>query len=732
MKRFSRKRIVIAIFWIIAACGVVAAAAPVIAAAGKSDLGYSSQTLEIMNRLGAAVEKAWADAGVSRERAPAYYSTQKLPDDLVKPYQQAFPAIAEARRKAVEDLAALGPQAVPALLKGKDESLDPQDNIFAKALIKIGSPAVPEIIAYYWANRNAPQTELFRMAQTLGGIGDPRALDTLLAILQASESWVTVEAAKSVGQFKSERAVEPLLARWEFMASRENMADRAIIAESLGKIGDRRAVPLIVHEVNWYTAVIARLGPNSDFDSYGWELERFISALEALGDPRAVPALQNLLRTLRSRSEKYNTKSLSECIQHVEEALRKLGAATSTAPEQMPGGKISDEETSGSGQTAVQVLDPHQNPARLPILFQQLKDPEPKTRFFALDDVAVFTRPDFHCPQATDKLLESTRDPEPWVREHALDLCIIQLKDPRLRDCLITSLKDENADMRRMAIKGLSRLPGPQTAQSLLKQYKRESDPWTKRMILAALPEAGAADEFAQIIRAMSIKEKLDLANQDMKLVISSINAFVCDWSGSLAPDQVFIPGSVYAQRYGTDAEVLRLWEQVPRLKKMDLCLGTNETFGAWLTEAEYGLITCVEARLASQGGMAKGTFFELEKYRAYHLERLTTPMAYVSTVPKDPFGNPLGRPYRFGTIIDKKKLNIFEYPPLVISNGPDGRVDVRPELLELGPDGKLFQYSEYPFKGEPRPISDFIYDPTNGSLSSGDIVQSWPGGIPE
>ena len=92
----------------------------------------------------------------------------------------------------------------------------------------------------------------------------------------------------------------------------------------------------------------------------------------------------------------------------------------------------------------------------------------------------------------------------------------------------------------------------------------------------------------------------------------------------------------------------------------------------------------------------------------------LTTPVAYMTTLPKDPFARQSGdfrkKSYRYYPIDYWK----FFYPDLrtrnwhwiVMSNGPDQDIDIDRTNAQDAIDGILWM----------------LYDPTNGSISAGDI----------
>jgi HEAT repeat protein len=112
------------------------------------------------------------------------------------------------------------------------------------ALEKIGIQAVGPLIARLkWP---LAYSKKGRLVQTLGNIGDKRAVQPLVTALQDKLDYyceAREPAAEALGSIGDEQAVEPLIA---ILRSQDVKKLRPVAAKALGKIGDRRAVePLI-------------------------------------------------------------------------------------------------------------------------------------------------------------------------------------------------------------------------------------------------------------------------------------------------------------------------------------------------------------------------------------------------------------------------------------------------------------------------------------------------------
>lgn len=102
------------------------------------------------------------------------------------------------------------------------------------------------------------------------------------------------------------------------------------------------------------------------------------------------------------------------------------------------------------------------------------------------------------------------------------------------------------------------------------------------------------------------------------------------------------------------------------------------------------------------------------------NFEHLTTPVPYLKEVPRDPFARRENNPYRYGlsTYVECKG----EYWVLA-GNGPDRDEDLDVSLFGRH-TGRIEEGRPYTrYFGLDRPLLDYMYDPTNGLTSSGDII---------
>ncbi len=117
---------------------------------------------------------------------------------------------------------------------------------------------VPGLIKVLGYQKDAYGVMRRAAAETLGQIGDPRAVEPLIAALR--DDGVRMAAIEALGQIRDPRAVEPLAAA---LNDREYSC-REAAAEALGKIGDPRAIePLVAalrHTASPAAAALAQIG----------------------------------------------------------------------------------------------------------------------------------------------------------------------------------------------------------------------------------------------------------------------------------------------------------------------------------------------------------------------------------------------------------------------------------------------------------------------------------------
>ena len=112
--------------------------------------------------------------------------------------------------EVAEDLAKLGPSAVPALIHSLRDRDSMVRRIAALALGDLGDARAVESLIM--ALKDADKAVRRLAAEALGKLGDPRGIEFLIAALKDEETRERVCAARALGELGDARAVEPLKA----------------------------------------------------------------------------------------------------------------------------------------------------------------------------------------------------------------------------------------------------------------------------------------------------------------------------------------------------------------------------------------------------------------------------------------------------------------------------------------------------------------------------------------
>lgn len=145
-----------------------------------------------------------------------------------------------------------------------------------------------------------------------------------------------------------------------------------------------------------------------------------------------------------------------------------------------------------------------------------------------------------------------------------------------------------------------------------------------------------------------------------------------------------------------------------------------------------------IRAALARCEADMKSLETAIESYRIDHntyigsfrLAKLTTPLAYISAIPEDPFGPILESDYGYDTVLNAygrpiKKFYIYHGPPTFDNTPGMIKHGIKWVLTGLGPDRGWFD-SRGSQPSYPR------YSASNGLVSRGNIERVGPGNIPQ
>ena len=158
----------------------------------------------------------------------------------------------------------IGAPAVPQLITALD---DPWNFYAWNDLQRIGEPAVQPLIA---ALKNERDSIRPLAAKLLSYYNDLRAIEPLIGALSDPVEDVQIAAASALGDLGDSRAVECLIVNF----TNPSPKVRQVSADALGRIGDKRTVPALISAIQ---------------DSNSQVRGSIITALGKIGDPIAVP-----------------------------------------------------------------------------------------------------------------------------------------------------------------------------------------------------------------------------------------------------------------------------------------------------------------------------------------------------------------------------------------------------------------------------------------------------------
>jgi hypothetical protein len=198
--------------------------------------------------------------------------------EIVKPFLEAF--------KSQDDFALI---ALEPLIKALGDEDSWVGKSAAESLGKIGDKRAVEPLIKALGDKNRSVRKL--AATALGEIGDKRAVEPLIKTLEDDYEYVRKAAATALGSIGDKRAVEPLI---KSLGKGNGSA-----AEALGNIGDKRAVEQLIKALE---------------DEDSWVRQRAAEALGNIGDKRAVEPL------IKALEDKYGYVHNA-----AKKALKKLG-----------------------------------------------------------------------------------------------------------------------------------------------------------------------------------------------------------------------------------------------------------------------------------------------------------------------------------------------------------------------------------------------------------------------
>lgn len=342
----------------------------------------------------------------------------------------------EKRRKAIRKLfEAKDPRAVePLIMTLKDPDATVRQE--AEETLRFidpnwpRSPAARTVVPAYLQAVTEGEVEVrVAAAFVLGTIGDPRAVDPLIACLGNSEREIRKAAASALGMLRTRKAVEPLIG----LLTDTDTEVRRCTVNSLWSIGDDRVVEPIAGQLRDESRVVREAAAEAlqalgwqpgNVDEHAWFAvgSRQWETASRLGQP-ALPALLSALKDY--------DKSIQE---GVVDALGKLGDPRAVDP-----------------------------------LIDVLKHYDTGVRTGALKSLAIF-----HDQRTVDPISRLLKDNDKEIRKTAAKI-LGDLKDPNGFWPLTETLNDKDAGVRKTVAEALGKL-GIHEGRDYLVRLIRDED----------------------------------------------------------------------------------------------------------------------------------------------------------------------------------------------------------------------------------------------------------------
>jgi len=226
---------------------------------------------------------------------------------LIKLLEFGNPSIEKRviEKRVIDALSRFGDQAVKPVIECLKTGKEPS-YCWAEILQKIGKPAVMSLVATL---KDKDAWVRCTSVETLGQIGDERAIEPLLKTVTDKDASVRLESIETLGQIGDERAIEPLLKT----VTDKDASVRLKSIDILGQICDERAIEPVSKALrdvdndvrNVAARVLGELGDkravepliNALKDKGLWVGETAARSLGKIGDSRALEPLFEIIET---------------------------------------------------------------------------------------------------------------------------------------------------------------------------------------------------------------------------------------------------------------------------------------------------------------------------------------------------------------------------------------------------------------------------------------------------
>jgi HEAT repeat protein len=334
------------------------------------------------------------------------------------------------------------------------------------------------------------------VAHALGVLGDSRAVSALVLVLRDSDETVRVAALDAVGRLGDASAVSSVAAE----LGSEEPAVRAAAATALGRLATPAAVTALIGELGR-----SALDPDPVVQALAGAGSAAVKALRACIDvPGARPVVEGCTRALAEHGDESDVARLRSAL----------------------------ERGSMSPLAALPVLAHIGSQAAVPVVLEELDNPDAEVRRSALEALAALLDPKHPDGRAVDPLLSALRARRTTAAERPLILRLLGRSGaPRVgpelariaeeatvraiviaavsalgdlgpgnwESVLLAKLDDEDGDVRTAAALALRRSASERTLAALLTRLERASEQDREALGLA-LPGAAASSRDSHVV----------------------------------------------------------------------------------------------------------------------------------------------------------------------------------------------------------------------------------------
>ncbi len=303
----------------------------------------------------------------------------------------------------------------------------------AEALGKLGDTRAVEPLIRILNDKNREVRE--KVIEALGALGDIRALEPLFEVYKDKDEYIRFRVLLAISNFRDERVIDILI---QALAD-EDWNVRSWAAKPLGKFHVIRASEALIKALQDEDSLVRR---------------SVVMALSDTGDKRAV---YPLIQTLRDEDELVRKSAVL--------ALGQLGDAEAVEP-----------------------------------IIQALRD-DPAVRDFAISILL-----DFSDIRAVEPIIQALSDYDKNVR-YAAARALGQFQDVRAMEPLIKALEDKEYLVRRGALFGLWKIKDSRAVEPLIRSLQ-DNDPVARCWAAFALGEFGDKRAVKPLIQALKDEDE--------------------------------------------------------------------------------------------------------------------------------------------------------------------------------------------------------------------------------